>query len=201
VVPAKLGWQAVGYLQGDAATLRPALQYWLAAFPYAVLLPVADGGSGVRLRLAAEHAPDSEVLHKLIADYGLDGADVASFDDPARGIVRRVRVGDGKPCAFLLAGDKRAETALAEWLDGGPTPASLARLLIGGAQLAARARVVCACVGVREDAIRKAVAAGSSVEGLKSQLGCGTGCGSCVPELARLVHEGAASGKPLGSAA
>jgi assimilatory nitrate reductase catalytic subunit len=201
VAPAKLGWQAVAYLQGDAATLRPALQYWLAAFPYAVLLPVADGGSGVRLRLAAEHAPDTEVLHKLIADLELNGGDVATFDDPARGIVRRVRVADGKPCAFLLAGDKRAEAALAEWLDGGPTPASLARLLIGGGPVVARARVVCACVGVREDAIRKAVAAGCDVDGLKSQLGCGTGCGSCVPELARLVHEGAATGKPLGSAA
>jgi assimilatory nitrate reductase catalytic subunit len=201
VAPAKLGWQAVAYLQGDAATLRPALQYWLAAFPYAVLLPVADGGSGVRLRLAAEHAPDTEVLHKLIADLGLNGGDVATFDDPARGIVRRVRVADGKPCAFLLAGDKRAESALAEWLDGGPTPASLARLLIGGGPAVVRARVVCACVGVREDAIRKAIAAGCGVDGLKSQLGCGTGCGSCVPELARLVHEGAAIDKQLGSAA
>jgi assimilatory nitrate reductase catalytic subunit len=115
--------------------------------------------------------------------------------------VRRVRVADGKPCAFLLAGDKRAESALAEWLDGGPTPASLARLLIGGGPAVVRARVVCACVGVREDAIRKAIAAGCGVDGLKSQLGCGTGCGSCVPELARLVHEGAAIDKQLGSAA
>lgn len=193
IAPAKLAWQAVGYLRGDAAVLRPALQHWLERFPYALLVPVADGGAGLRLRLAAESAPDADVLVRLLTDLSLNGADVASVDDPARGIVRRVRVTDGLPVAFLLAGDKRAETELLGWLDGAPAPASLARLLLGGGSAQARARVVCSCVGVREDAIRSAVGNGCDVDALKQTLGCGSGCGSCVPELARLVAEA----KPL----
>jgi assimilatory nitrate reductase catalytic subunit len=191
IAPAKLGWQAVGYLRGDAALMRPALQHWLERFPYALLVPVADGGAGLRLRLAAESAPDAETLARLLEELGLNRADVASVDDPARGIVRRVRLSDGVPAAFLLAGDKRAEAELLSWLDGAPAPASLARLLLGGGGVVARARVVCSCEGVREDAIRSAIAAGCDVDGLKAKLRCGTGCGSCVPELARMVGEGA----------
>ena len=40
-----------------------------------------------------------------------------------------------------------------------------------------------------EAEIRAAVAGGARLEELKSRLRCGTQCGSCVPELRRLVAE------------
>jgi assimilatory nitrate reductase catalytic subunit len=49
------------------------------------------------------------------------------------------------------------------------------------------ARAVCACFNVPEMAIRKAVAAGANFARLQRELKCGTNCGSCVPELRRLV--------------
>jgi assimilatory nitrate reductase catalytic subunit len=48
-------------------------------------------------------------------------------------------------------------------------------------------RSICACFNVGENQIRDAVAAGASLARLQKELKCGTNCGSCVPELRRLV--------------
>ena len=48
-------------------------------------------------------------------------------------------------------------------------------------------RAICACFKVPESSIRAAVAAGATLAKLQKELKCGTNCGSCVPELRRLV--------------
>ncbi|SMF15750.1 nitrate reductase [Pseudogulbenkiania subflava] len=185
--PARLPWRLTLLVKGDVAELRQRLTPWLARFPYAVLLSVVAGGAAVRLKLAAESAPEASLLEALADSVTPADAMLAAFDDPARSVLRRVWLNGKTPCAYLLAGDVRAEEALSDWFDDGETPDSLARLLMGGGTLVHRSRVVCACTGVREDAIVQAIAAGCDVEGLKSGLGCGSGCGSCVPELTRMV--------------
>ncbi|MBI1942360.1 MAG: molybdopterin-dependent oxidoreductase, partial [Betaproteobacteria bacterium] len=52
---------------------------------------------------------------------------------------------------------------------------------------AALDRAVCACFKVGEPEIRAALAAGASFARLQRELKCGTNCGSCVPELRRLL--------------
>lgn len=54
--------------------------------------------------------------------------------------------------------------------------------------------MVCACFGVGERPILAAIraSAGSSVSDLGAQLRCGTNCGSCIPELRRLLAQVAA---------
>ncbi len=55
-------------------------------------------------------------------------------------------------------------------------------------------RIVCACFGVGENALRKAIAKGAdSVEALGIKLKAGGNCGSCVPELRKLLTETAAN--------
>ena len=50
-------------------------------------------------------------------------------------------------------------------------------------------RIVCACFGVGEHALTKAMAEGArSVEALGIQLKAGSNCGSCIPELKRLLQ-------------
>ena len=56
----------------------------------------------------------------------------------------------------------------------------------------AASRVVCNCLGVSERAIRDALPAlppapDDALRVLQSRLGCGTSCGSCVPEVKRLL--------------
>jgi len=188
VAPAQLAWQAAGWLAGDAAQHRRELAGWLREFPYAVLLPSALGQGGLRLRLAAEGPPPAALLERLLADLGLQRPD-AAFDDPARGVLRRLVQRDGRLRGFLLAGDLRARDALLAWADGGPAPASAAGLLMGrGGAAPARSRVVCVCQGVDEREIAQAIGQGLDMDGLKARLGCGTGCGSCVPEIARMLQ-------------
>ncbi len=56
-----------------------------------------------------------------------------------------------------------------------------------------RGKIVCNCFNVAESDIEAALAsaddadANARVELLKQQLKCGTNCGSCVPELRRIV--------------
>jgi len=57
--------------------------------------------------------------------------------------------------------------------------------------------VVCACFGVGRDAICDAVASGAgSAAEIGTRLKAGTNCGSCIPELKRLISQiGAGSGQ------
>lgn len=49
-------------------------------------------------------------------------------------------------------------------------------------------KLVCSCFSVREKTIETAIQAGcSSVDGLGNELKCGTNCGSCKPELQKML--------------
>ncbi|WP_240669369.1 nitrate reductase [Achromobacter spanius] len=184
VEPAALPWQAAGWLQGDSVALRARLAPWLRRFDYAVVLPSSAGG--VRIRVAAAQAPDVDVINQLAQSLDLGQADVV-FDDLVQGKLRRVAVAQDGVRAFLLTGDMRAQDALLSWAAGGQAPASVSALLAGRISGPARSRTVCACVGVSEAAILAGIARGCDLDGLKSTLGCGTGCGSCVPEVRALI--------------
>jgi assimilatory nitrate reductase catalytic subunit len=41
---------------------------------------------------------------------------------------------------------------------------------------------------VREDAIQQAISHGADIPLLKQTLRCGSNCGSCLPELRKLLH-------------
>jgi assimilatory nitrate reductase catalytic subunit len=72
--------------------------------------------------------------------------------------------------------------ALRHWL--------LAPVTSSPAPAAARGRTVCSCLDIGEAEIRAAIAGGAELAELQSRLRCGTQCGSCVPELRRLLAEG-----------
>ena len=52
-----------------------------------------------------------------------------------------------------------------------------------------RGRIVCNCLDVAENEIIEDVAAGADLATLQAKRKCGTQCGSCMPELKRLVRE------------
>ena len=67
------------------------------------------------------------------------------------------------------------------------------RMLLSGKSadgLASAGPIVCACFGVGRSTICDAIAAGaSSAAAIGAQLKAGTNCGSCVPELKRLIAQ------------
>ncbi|CAG1018374.1 partial Nitrate reductase, partial [Burkholderiaceae bacterium] len=99
---------------------------------------------------------------------------------------------------FLLAGDTSAESWIKTLLqDELPAQAYGRSLLSPGAKppaaLAARGRQVCSCFDVGEAEIAQTLAQSSGspdsrLAHLQQRLQCGTNCGSCVPELKRMVR-------------
>jgi len=48
-------------------------------------------------------------------------------------------------------------------------------------------KTLCTCMNVSEAAVREGIERGCDLITLKQNLGCGTQCGSCVPEIKRLL--------------
>ena len=99
--------------------------------------------------------------------------------------------------AFLMAGDISAEAWVRTLLqDELPAQPYGRMLLLPGAKapvaVASRGRQVCTCFNVSEPQILKALegCAGSvdtQLGQLQTQLKCGTNCGSCLPELRKMI--------------
>ena len=49
--------------------------------------------------------------------------------------------------------------------------------------------IICKCADVSDVQINKELARGSGLAALQDKLKCGTFCGSCVPDIKRLVAE------------
>ncbi|MGG1948403.1 molybdopterin-dependent oxidoreductase [Trinickia sp. NRRL B-1857] len=189
---AKLPWRLVAAKRGDVLALRAAVQPLLAERRYASIRVEADE---LIVVTAADIDADAAWTERLHDALGLArGDDLLEYRDPRRGRTQRVAWDGQFVDGFLLTGDTSPATALIEQIRGetpweGPRHAIV---LLGGElpQQRARAprdRVVCNCKQVKQSQIEQAVAKGAALDELKSTLGCGTVCGSCVPEIKRLL--------------
>ncbi|MBK6009316.1 molybdopterin-dependent oxidoreductase [Ramlibacter ginsenosidimutans] len=218
ILKAELPWTllAAAWLPGDQALQsREELKAFMGLFPFASCVPFSNDAplqqaatrerSGVLFRAAAYEAPPDEVLQRLERLLGLAGADTLRYADRRRGQRRSVRVqragADQLIQGMLLAGDTRAESWLkALLLQELPAQAYGRLLLSPGAKapvaVQKKGKQVCTCFGVDAPAIeaRLAQCTGGPEErlaSLQASLRCGTNCGSCVPELKRMVRAGA----------
>ena len=157
---------------------------------------------------AHEPAPDA-LLVQIEALLGMDGAEVLHYTDRRRGQRRSMRLapaaaaegsaaGEARLEGFLLAGDTSAEAWVKALLQQELPAQAYGRLLLQpGAKpplaVAARGRQVCSCFDVSEPSIAAALAAqpgppDAQLQRLQDTLRCGTNCGSCIPELRRLIR-------------
>jgi len=189
---AELGWRVRAAIdvdgQEEALARRAALQPLLAACGYAALGLRAAGDRTVLALTAALAAPDEAWLGALAEalDMGA-GPDVLDYRDRRQGVRKCARWQADRLLAFVLAGDvAQAEALLARLAAGKPWEGSRLRVFTPDAGPVVRDRTVCQCKGVAASAINAAIARGADVAALKATLGCGTVCGSCVPELSRM---------------
>ncbi len=173
---------------------------------------------GILFRGAHDEALDRAGVAEIEAALGIDDrvnidaardridVQLLKYEDARRGHARRVLVRDGVLAAVSLCGDWSAETWLKEYLQTAMPVASLGRLLLKPGSTApagfkSRGRVVCNCLNVGEGEIASALASfegrgdgdsdgddATRLAALQRQLRCGTECGSCLPELKRMVH-------------
>ncbi len=205
ILKAELPWHllAVAWLRDDEALhARERLRALMPAFSFASCVPFGRERTGLLFRAAAYEAAGDEMLQRIEALLGLDGRDVLHYADKRRGQRRSMRLaahgGDKRLEGFLLAGDTSAESWIKTLLqDELPAQAYGRSLLSPGAKppaaLAARGRQVCSCFDVGEAEIAQTLAQSSGspdsrLAHLQQRLQCGTNCGSCVPELKRMVR-------------
>ena len=145
------------------------------------------------LRAANKEAPNTEIVTKIDDILGMqDGMPLLNYDDAKRGISKRILVEDNKVTGVRLMG----ETLAAEWLkeimlNGQFTPElrrwALAPLITPPNGQKGRGKIICNCIDVSENEIIEVIQLGADLPTLQNKLKCGTECGSCVPELRRLV--------------
>jgi assimilatory nitrate reductase catalytic subunit len=189
---------------GAAVAARERLRGLFGEFGYASCVPVAgaDDALGLMFDAAAAQAPRPELVAEIEALLGLEGPWVLRYADARRGERRSVRlVGDGAEArvhSLLLAGAAGRAGWLARWWAEGLAIGTQARALLApdppapAGAAAARGRQVCNCFDVDEPHIRAVLAqtggpAAERLAALQGALRCGTQCGSCLPELRRLV--------------
>ena len=205
VEKAAFGWNLLAARRGDALALQIAVQPLLRECAFASLgLRVdpdpASTQAWLVVRAAAETAPP-QWLQRLAESLRLQpGEHVLEYHDARRGLLKRVAWGR-EACSDRIEGllwaggprDAAGEALLDIALDGsawtGSRLAVFTQRLPGGM----RDATVCQCMQVRESSIRAAIGQGADVAELKKRLGCGSVCGSCVPQLARMCREPIAS--------
>ena len=124
----------------------------------------------------------------------LPAGDTLTFADAAAGSYRAAVLREGRLEAMILVGATPTLPA-PEWLKSQferPTvPLAERRALLAGRPVEGAADegpIVCVCFQVGATRIAAAAGAGCrTVEKIGARLGAGTNCGSCVPEIRRLI--------------
>jgi assimilatory nitrate reductase catalytic subunit len=191
-------WQLVALRRDDGGTLAATLQPWLARFDYATLTPAGREHGVMVLRawgLAGAELPTPALLAELAAAAGLDDARALAFADARRGIAKRALIEDERLTGALLCNETRATDWLLGLMVSGDDTAALRKWIF--APLAtppaggpARGRTLCSCHDVAESEVRADLAAGFDLDAIQAKRRCGTSCGSCLPEIRRLVAAG-----------
>jgi assimilatory nitrate reductase catalytic subunit len=200
ILKAELPWRflAFGWVNSEEALiLQQALKPYMREFAYASCVPFGRDKVGILFRAADEYAAAPELIKKIETLFGIVGASVLRYDDTKRGNARHILIKDGALAAVVLAGDTSAESWLKAYLLDQEPVAKLGRLLLMPSTSApqgfkARGKVVCSCLNVADTEINTALESldGSPVDvlaGLQTRLKCGTNCGSCVPELKKMI--------------
>ncbi len=214
---------AVAWLSTESAwQVREQLKALMDRFPFSSCVPFSDGATltdatrgqerhGILFRAAAYEQPDDAQADPLLAQIedilGLQTSDSLRYADKKRGQRRAIKVKRDAESAkiegFLLAGDTSAQAWITALLQGQQDAKAYGRLLLSpGAQapvaVQAKGAQVCSCFGVTEAEINAFVktcegSAHQRLANLQQTLKCGTSCGSCLPQLNKLIRVHVAS--------
>ncbi|HEX4327468.1 MAG TPA: molybdopterin-dependent oxidoreductase [Burkholderiales bacterium] len=179
----------------SAALLTEALKPLLDQFDYATLTLAGREEVLVSLRgYCAEPVPEA-VLDRLDTLLDLtEPARVMRYVDARRRVEKAARIDDGLMTSVCLSG----ETAAADWLKGmmleratleAVRPWILAPVSRPPQGSMARGVIICNCLNVAESEIRADAAAGLDFGACQAKRQCGTSCGSCLPEVKRIISQ------------
>lgn len=209
IVPAELPWRilAVAWLpEAQALAVREAFKPLMSAFGFASCVPFGRephprGVVGLMFRAAALEAASDTLIQQIEALLGIQGPDVLRFQDRTQGqhrAMRLRRMEQGHTLeAFVLAGDISAQAWITPLLQDELLADAYGRALLSPGEqppvaIESKGRQICTCFNITEPCIVEAVKqysgdTDSRLAQLQGQLKCGTNCGSCIPELRKII--------------
>jgi assimilatory nitrate reductase catalytic subunit len=189
-------------VEGDEQALRwiQALRPLLRDFDYAYVSLTGRREAAATLRVAHREPLSASQMDALDVALDLVSERCSLYEDRRRGISKRAWVEGDRLLGFRLAGEVSASDWLADTLTEG-RPASVSRRWMLGpfsapplaTALPATGRIVCNCHGVGATPILECIGRGGDLDALQRELRCGTDCGSCLPELRRMMGQTAAT--------
>jgi assimilatory nitrate reductase catalytic subunit len=174
-----------GFILTRSATELPRDGFWSHI--------ALEGGEGTLF--ASERK--MEFWRELASRYIPAGAELAEYSDEKRGLLRIAAIENGRLvfCLFFgpAGGSVTWDTAKAIFSRAEVNARERSSLLSGRSLegVADTGPMICACFGVGLVAIKDAIETGkaSDVEEIGALLRAGTNCGSCKPELKRIVRD------------
>jgi assimilatory nitrate reductase catalytic subunit len=214
VLKAEFSWQlrAMAWLPTEQALAgQRALRALFKKFAFASCVPFGNaatgdagngGRSGLQLHAAHHETVETGLLSEIEKIMQFHGADILRYEDARHGQHRSMKLrqaaGDTRLEGYVLAGDASAHGWISELLMGDLPVQRYGRALLKPGRnapvpVAPAGKVVCTCFNVRDLAIRTLLKSctGSESErlgALQTALNCGTNCGSCIPQLQRMVR-------------
>ena len=194
VSKADLPWRMAALCVGNGAALLEGVQPLLRACAFGVAALAGRDQDVLTLRIAHASPLPATMIAQLDRLLNLDDAlAVMLYEDSRSGISKRVRVDQGRVTAARLTGETAAFEWLKEMVVEGAEAAPLRAWVLapvtrppeGGV---GRGRVICNCLNVSEADIAAEIAQGADLAALQAKLRCGTECGSCAPELKRMLN-------------
>jgi len=193
--PVDLPWKFFVLIEGNVQqhfeTLRPLCE----AFSYVSLSLAGRERPALLIRAASACAPEPQLLRDIDQCLGLNEGPVLAYDDPRRSVGKRVRIERDRITAIRLSGETLAQHWLQHlWLEG-RVDEQLRRWLLAPlsappgntSATSTDSKTLCNCKNVSQGAVCAGIRRGLDLQGLKQELGCGTQCGSCVPEIKRML--------------
>ncbi len=208
---ADLPWSlaALAWLPADRVLARRTeLQALMARFAFASCVLFGNdaalgqaGRTGVMFRAAAHVPLDDALLTQIEALLDLQVPEAVRYADAKRGQRRVVRLQRDTDTTtllgFLLSGDTQARGWMAALLREEQPVQNNGRALLAGSAtpplpVRSKGTTVCTCLQVTDLAITETLGrcTGSDAQRLgqlQQELRCGTNCGSCIPQLQRMV--------------
>ena len=180
--------------QSAALEMQQRARTVLADFPYASVGLYGRKSPLVVFRAAAAEAISADKIAELDALFGLDGDDGAIvYVDATRKVAKKAIALNGRLLGIRLAGETLAQVWLKQAMAEDELDASLIRFALAPSAkppvtMVAR-NIVCKCADVSDVQINQELEAGADLPKLQDKLKCGTFCGSCVPDIKRMLAE------------
>ncbi|MBC3882437.1 molybdopterin-dependent oxidoreductase [Undibacterium sp. LX40W] len=206
-----LAWRflAVTWIsEEELLEVQQNLRQFYSDFSYASCTLFGRGeDAGIVFRGAHTETINADRFQALLQLLQIDSSDNLRYEDKARSASRHIRLQQNHNTrtirSYALTGDISAESWLSPLLHTKEPIIQSAALLQKNASLgnlkSPASTIVCSCMNVSREKIQDALlnrsqiaialAPSDKLKLLQNQLACGTNCGSCLPEVRKLIQQ------------